>query len=80
MSCDVGSDLALLWLWCKLVTTALIRPPSLGTSICHRCGPKNKTKKKKKKKDNQSMKLGGECECCPVLTDLDFSCQVEMIR
>ena len=41
MSCSVShrgsSDLVLpwLWLWCR---------PSLGTSICHRCGPKKKKK------------------------------------
>ena len=27
--------------------------PSLGTSICHRCGLKKKTKKKKKKKEKE---------------------------
>ena len=35
-----GSDLALLWLWSRLVTTALIRhTPGLGTSICPGWGP-----------------------------------------
>ena len=44
-----GSDLTLLWLWYRLVATALTRPlPSLGTSLHQRCGPK-RTKKKKKK-------------------------------
>ena len=51
VSCGVGhrhgSDLALLWLWRRLAATALIQPPSLGTSICHTCSPKT-TKKKKK--------------------------------
>ena len=55
MSCGVGRrgglDPALLWLWHGLVATAPIRPlPSLGTSICRRCGPrkdKNKTKQNK---------------------------------
>ena len=37
-----GSNMALLWLWHRLAT------PSLGTSICHRCGLK---KIKEKKKD-----------------------------
>ena len=48
MSCGVGhrhsSDLALLWLWPAAV--APIRP-SLGTSICCRCGSKKKNKKKR---------------------------------
>ena len=51
MSCGVGhrhgSDPTLLWLWCRLAATDLIRPLNLGTSICRRCGPE-KTKKKKK--------------------------------
>ena len=55
MSCGVGcrrgSDLSLLWLWHRPAATAQIRP-HLGTSICHRCGPKKtKDKKKKKKKE-----------------------------
>ena len=33
-------DSALLWLWHRLVATALIWPPTLGTSICCGCGPK----------------------------------------
>ena len=42
-------DLELWWLWCRLVAVALIRSPSLGTSISRRCGPK-KTKRQKKEK------------------------------
>ena len=49
VSCGVGhrcsSDLVLQWLWCRLVAVAL----SLGTSICHECGPKKKKRKKKKR-------------------------------
>ena len=33
-----------LWLWCRTMATALIRPLAPGTSICHWCGPE-KTKK-----------------------------------
>ena len=29
-----GSDLALLWLWCRPAPEALIRTPTLGISIC----------------------------------------------
>ena len=53
MSCGVGcrlvSDLALLWLWlwCRPVVTSDLTP-SLGTSICRRCGPKKERKKKRK--------------------------------
>ena len=39
--CDL--DLVLLWLWCRLATLALIRPPSPRTSICFRCSPKKKS-------------------------------------
>ena len=48
MNCGVGRrlglDSALLWLWCRLTAVALISPPSLGTSIRCRCGPKKKNK------------------------------------
>ena len=58
MSCGVGhrhgSDLALMWLWHM---PAAVAPISLGTSICHGCGPK-KTKKKKKKIKERISKLG----------------------
>ena len=53
-----GLNLALLWLWRRPATVALIRPPSLETSICHRCGPK---KKKKKLWDGMSVY---RCEVC----------------
>ena len=57
MSCSVGhrhgSDLSLLWLQHRPAAAGLSRPPSLGTSICHRCGPKKiKKKKSKTKKKN----------------------------
>ena len=44
-----GSGPELLWLWRRLVATALMRPPSLGTSICRECGHRKDKKKKKKK-------------------------------
>ena len=54
MSCDVGhrcgSDLMLLWLWCRPSSCSPNSTPSLGTSIGHGCSPKCKKKKKKKKK------------------------------
>ena len=61
LSCGVGrrpgSDLRLLWTWHKLAATAPMRPPSLGTSICHRCSPR-KTKKKKK-----MLVMSKACQC-----------------
>ena len=51
MSCGVGrrcgSDLLLLWLWCRPAAVAPIRPPSLRTAICCNYSPKNQKKKKK---------------------------------
>ena len=43
-----GSDPVLLWLWHRLSAVTLI--PSLGTSICCGCSPKETKNKKKKKK------------------------------
>ena len=34
-------DPVLLWLWGRPAAVALIPPPSLGTSMCRRCSPKN---------------------------------------
>ena len=42
-------DPALLWLWCRPATAALILPPSLGTSIC--CGYNSKKTKQTKQND-----------------------------
>ena len=53
VGCRRGSDLALLWLWRGPAAIALIRPPSLGTSMCRRCALKRQ--KTKKKKDIQSL-------------------------
>ena len=53
IGCRCGSDPALMWLWPKLVGTALSRPPSLEISIYHECGPK-----KKIPKDVHNSRLG----------------------
>ena len=54
MSCDVGhthgSDLALLWLWCRPAATALIQP--LAWEPPYAAGVALKSKKKKKKKSH----------------------------
>ena len=59
VSCGVGHryslDLAMLWLWHRLVAAAPDLTPSLGTSMCCWCGLK-KTKKKKKKEKKMSPK------------------------
>ena len=64
MRCHVGgrcsSDLVLLWLclWLWLGAAAPIGP-SLGTSICHGCGP---TKKKRKKERSKTQKRKGQMQ------------------
>jgi len=54
--CRLGSDLALLWLWCRPVGTALIRPlawePPYATGAALK-REKDKKKKKKKKRYNK---------------------------
>ena len=51
MSCGVGcrhgSDLGLLWLWCRLTGVALIRPQPSG------CSPKKTKDKEKKRKEKK---------------------------
>ena len=58
MSCGVGRrcglDLVLLWLWCRLAATALIRP--LAWEPPHATGGAlEKTKKEKKKKSKKRL-------------------------
>ena len=59
VSCGVGrrcgSDPELLWLW--LWRRQVYQTPSLGTSMCHGCGPRKdkKTKKKKKRKERNVL-------------------------
>ena len=59
MSCGIGcrrsSDPALLWLWHRPAATALIRPPSRGTSIWRGCGPR-KDKKKKEEEEEEIIR------------------------
>ena len=43
-------DPALLWLWCRPVATALIRPLAWEPPYAMRSGPRKKGKKTKKKK------------------------------
>ena len=49
-----GLDLALLWLWCRLGTTAPIRP--LAWEPPYAVGAALKSKKKKKKKKKKKFK------------------------
>ena len=44
VGCRCGSDPKLLWLWCRPSAIADLTP-SLGTSLCCKCGPKKKKKK-----------------------------------
>ena len=54
VGCRHSLDLALLWykLWCKLATTALIRPPAWESPYA--MGVALKTKKEEEKKENMS--------------------------
>ena len=65
MSCGVGrrlgSDPVLLWLWCRLVATALILPlawePPHATSAALEKAKRQKRKKKERKKDKLSHNI-----------------------
>ena len=64
MSCGVsrrrGLDLALLWLWCRPVATALIRPLAWEPPYAVGSGPRKgkKTKNKTKQKTKEKNKYG----------------------
>ena len=70
MSCGVGygwgSDLVLLWLWCRPVSTTLIRPlawePPYAAGAALK-GHKNKKKKKKKERKILSWYFGYPLIC-----------------
>ena len=57
MSCGVGqrqgSDLALLWLWCRLAAVALMRPLAWESPYAMGAALKSKNKNEKKKKKEQ---------------------------
>ena len=60
VSCGVGSrhgsDLALLWLWCRLAALALIRPLAWEPPYAAGAALKRKKKKKKKKERKKEKK------------------------
>ena len=66
MSCAVGcrhgSDLALLWLWCRLVATAPIIPlvwePPHAAGAAQEMAKRQKRKKKKNKKFAMGREMG----------------------
>ena len=54
VSCSIGhragSEQMLPWLWCRPAgSSSSDLTPSLGISICHRCGPKKEKKEKRKR-------------------------------
>ena len=61
VSCGVGyrhsSDLALLWLWCKLAAAASIRPLAWELPYAACAAPKSRKKKSKKKWKKEEKKL-----------------------
>jgi len=58
VGCKCGSDLALLWLWHRLVATAQIRPlawePPYAAAGAQEMAKRRKEKKKKKKKEKRA--------------------------
>ena len=64
MGCGVGrgSDLMLLWLWCRPAATAPIRPlawePPYAARAAQENGKKTKKKKKRKKQPKWSSRRG----------------------
>ena len=56
MSCAVGPDTAGIWHCCGC-GVGLHSTPSLGNSICHKCGPKKQKKKKKQEQEGTEKRL-----------------------
>ena len=56
MSCGIGSDLVLLWLWCRPADAALIRPLAWEPPYAMGAALKGQKTKKKKKKDREEGK------------------------
>ena len=77
MGCGVGPrsgcglDLALLWLWCRPVPTALFRPlawePPYTSSVALKC-KKKKKKKVEFKRHGIGGRIGGGGESCTEVT------------
>ena len=63
MSCGVGgrfgSDLALLWLWCRLAAVASIRPLAWEPLYAVDVALKRKKKKRKKEMQLKGSHMGG---------------------
>ena len=79
MSCGVGhrcgSDLALLWLWCRPVATAAIRPLTWEPPYATGCGHKKKsiysfTSPEQENEAEEQTVLGASCR--------DFKCVKNM--
>ena len=57
VGCRHGSDPALLWLWCRLVATAVIRPLAWEPPYAMDAALKGQKTKKKKKKRKEKKTL-----------------------
>ena len=68
MSCDVGhrhgSDLTLLWLWCRLAATAPIGPLAWEPPYALDMAIKRKRKKEKEKRGKRTGKGKAICSLC----------------
>ena len=74
----LGSCIAVAEVWASSYSSNLT--PSLGTSICHKCGPKKTKDKKKKRKERKLCTSHTGClkrnSCC-VLSDSSLSMNQE---
>ena len=66
MSCGVGhrhsSDLVLLWLWCRLAATALIRPSAWEPPYAVRVALKRLKKKKERERERDAKNATSQLE------------------
>ena len=77
MSCGVGgrcgSDLALLWLWCRLAAITIIKPLALELPYAMGAALKRQKTKKRKKKETEMPVYRWTAKCLFIPSIIQFT-------
>ena len=79
VGCRCGSDPALLWLWCRTVATALIRPLAWEPPYVAESAQEMAKRKEKKKKIGGKSQIGRQMHLCAT-QPCEKTIEVESIR